>query len=550
MNHLGTVLLLISPLLLAPAFAADDPLSALPERWQRHMSALPPIDRSNLDTATTRRLDELRHQIGKILADGETRTLIEPMSELCAVYQAIGTRRSAETCYQNLRRLDPDEFRWAYQYAWMALRSGRDDDALNLLDEAAKLRSDYPPLTLRRGEALYGLNRLVEAETAFRSALHEPGLRARSQYFLGQIALLAHDYEQARDHFQDALSLAPEAAAIHYPLAQALRALGDNEAARAQLALKGTGLPNATDQFAESVATAASGAKAHFHAGMKALEANDPEQAVSEFETGLTLDPENRAARISYARMLFLSGHESESRVQLQHILASGHPVPLAAFLLGVLHDAKGDDALATDLYRRALQIDPDMAGAHHFLGQLLYRSGDYRAASPHLKYAADADQNNFPAQLLSWVARYRVGEAPDTLIAELSAIHESAPGNPMLGYALVRLLSVHGKPERALALARALVDKAAFAPLQAALGAALAANAQPQEAARALTIAHDAAAKSGQTRWAAHLDQERKRALQGLLPEFAWPADDPLFEGQKADPVRPFRDYPAGAAY
>lgn len=536
--------------LLMSQAEADALLLAPPAAWDGLITPMPPIDRSNLDNASIRHLDELRERVDRALAGGETPALLEPLSELCATYQAIGTRRSAETCYQNLRRIDPDEFRWAYQYAWMALRSGRDEDALALFDAAGKLRSDYPPLTLRRGEALYGLSRLDEAKAAFEVAANEPGLRARSQYFLGQIALLRRDYAQARDHFQQALTLAPDADAIHYPLAQSLRNLGERDAARTHLAQKGNQLPKATDQYAESIATAASGAKAHFYAGMKALQADDLQKALNEFDTGLRLDPDNRAAGISHARILFLSGDETGARQQLRKVLDSGHPAPLAAFLLGLLHDANGDDEIAIGLYRRALQIDSEMPGAHHFLGQLLYRKGRFEAASPHLKRAADANQNNFAAQLLSWAARYQVGEAPNALIAELSHAHQQSPGNPMLAYALIRLLAVHGDAQRALELARSAIAVAPIPPLQAALGAALVANGQTQEAVQAITVAVDAATQAGNTAWAAQLSAERSRAGSGPRPVTAWSADDPLFQGRIADPVAPFRDYPAGAAY
>lgn len=544
-------------LLLSPAIvnAADAALITPPSAWQEHFEPMPRIDRSNLDPATDKRLNELRERIGTALAASKpaqpAADLIAALGDLCAMYDDMGTRTSAQTCYENLRRADPDEFRWPYQQAWMELRSGRDQEALTLLDAAARLRDDYPPLTLRRGEALYGLNRLDAATDALLPASKEPGLSARADYFLGQIALLRREYGKARDLFQHALQRAPQADAVHYPLAQTLRQLGELDAAKAQLAKRGKGLPKATDRYAQAVATAASGANAHFYRGMKAKEEVDLSTAAKEFATGLKLDPANRAARISYARLLYLNGDAVGARAQLQRVLDGDHPAPLAAFLLGLLYEGEHDEDKAAQRYRQALHTDPEMPGAHYFLGQLLYRRGDYAAALPHLRFAADADDDNLSARLLSWATRYRQGEAPPSLIRELRAALDTRPRDPTLRYALARLLAVHGDPGEALTIANALVADLPMIPaLKAALGAAQAANGDTDAAIQSFNTAAEAATWLGQLAWAGQLVSERDIAASGGTLTDAWPLTDPLFQARPSDIEQAFKAYPAGAAY
>ncbi|MCP5142014.1 MAG: tetratricopeptide repeat protein [Zoogloeaceae bacterium] len=537
------------------AHATDAALLTPPPSWQGRFEPMPRIDRGNVDVVTDTRLNELRARIAAALTSSTPAApatdLIDALGELCAMYDAMGTRTSAQTCYENLRRVDPDEFRWPYQQAWMDLRSGRHEEALALLDQAAALRDDYPPLTLRRGEALYGLDRLDEATAALLPARDEPGLSARASYFLGQIALLRRDFAKARELFEHTLELAPQADAVHYPLAQTLRQLGDIEAAKAHLARRGKDLPEAADRYAQAVATAASGAKAHFYQGMQAKERSDLAAATEAFATGLALDPDNQAARISYARLLYLNGNPDGAREQLQRLVNDDHPSPLAAFLLGLLHDGDHDEDAAADLYRQALLSDPEMPGARHFLGQLLYRRGDYAGALPHLRFAADSDENNLPARILAWAARYRRGEPPATLIAELLAARDAQPREPTLRYALIRLLAVHGDAQEALTMANALVaDLPSIPALKAALGAAQAANGDTDGAIGSFNAAAGAASWSGLPGWAGQLEHERDAVAAGQRLTDAWPTTDPLFQARPTDIERPFNAYPAGAAY
>ena len=56
-----------------------------------------------------------------------------------------------------------------------------------------------------------------------------------------------------------------------------------------------------------------------------------------------------------------------------------------AYYNLGVLAQDAGKEAEAIELYRRALELDPQLAEAHYNLATLFDQSGDSRSAIRHI---------------------------------------------------------------------------------------------------------------------------------------------------------------------
>jgi Tfp pilus assembly protein PilF len=107
--------------------------------------------------------------------------------------------------------------------------------ALQRLQAALKIDAGYPPAISRLAQTYLDLNQLDKAQAEFSKLLDIKDFQAAGHNGLGQVLLLKHEYAQAVEHFTRALELEPEATRIHYPLAQALRALGKNELAQSHL---------------------------------------------------------------------------------------------------------------------------------------------------------------------------------------------------------------------------------------------------------------------------------------------------------------------------
>jgi hypothetical protein len=118
------------------------------------------------------------------------------------------------------------------------------------------------------------------------------------------------------------LELAPEANSIHYPLAMSLRAAGKQELAKQHLKQYGKRELDINDTLVNALDALKDPADRHFVAAMTAVLRKEYANAIAEFEQGLEYEPENAAARTSYARVLYLHGDKEKSREQLEQVIA------------------------------------------------------------------------------------------------------------------------------------------------------------------------------------------------------------------------------------
>ncbi|MGD8631895.1 MAG: tetratricopeptide repeat protein, partial [Gammaproteobacteria bacterium] len=380
---------LLFALLLAPVYSLADKVETLPQAraGQLQPVALPNLAGQPEDISTV--LEAARARVDALLQSAAADTeLADAYGELGSLYQSHQLRQAAERCFENAARLAPDSFRWAYYLAWVTLQSGRNELALQRFETARKLDPDYPVLTLRMADAWLELNRQDQAQAAYQSIVDTEGLQAAAHYGLGQIALLRREYDQAVDYLTRVLALDPAATRVHYPLAQALRALGQTDAAREQLAQRGNGLPAARDPLVEELQALQSGARLHFSRAMKAVRKHDYAAAVAAFEQGLQHDPENPDARVSYARALYLAGDPDAARAALEVVLDARPQHVTGRFLFAVLQEEAGAMDAAVSDYQRVLEQEPAHAGAHFYLANYYFRQDRHEAAAQHYAQA------------------------------------------------------------------------------------------------------------------------------------------------------------------
>jgi tetratricopeptide (TPR) repeat protein len=102
-------------------------------------------------------------------------------------------------------------------------------------------------------------------------------------------------------------------------------------------------------------------------------------------------------------------------------------PTAYGFFLDGCDAEDRGDDKMAEECYRRALDLDPSLAAAHTNLGNVFYRRGERDRARAAFELALELE----PAQP---EARYNLGNLLDDLgatedaIAELRRVTSSHP--------------------------------------------------------------------------------------------------------------------------
>jgi tetratricopeptide (TPR) repeat protein len=553
MKLLTFIVCLLSVATAIAGDAASDPPTTLAAGQLR---AIQEVSLDDLDAQARDSVQLARRQLNEVLQTQPVMIdkLAAAYGELGGLYQIHAAFPAAGDCYHNAVQLAPGEFRWAYYAAYLAEKNGRIRLALERYRQAQKLNSAYKAVAVRLGNILLELDELEQAKAAYEQVVNETGLEAASLYGLGQIALLQRDYDTAIDAFTRALEYDPAASRIHYPLAQALRATQRNEEAKAQLALRGDQPPSFRDPLIENLEAQKTGSRYHFLQAMKATKQQDYKAASEAFAEGLSGEPDNALARISYARTLYLIGDKTAARQALEAALAIQPDNSLALFLLGVLTEEQGDAEKAADYYRLAIQHSPEHTGAHQFLADQYYRQGNYTAAAEHYASSIQGEPSNLAATI-PYIGTLLLSDAPGpTLMAGLDTAIKRFPEYP--GFRSLQILLLAGSrnpeiqdPEMALKYAQQLNEQYRIPPHQELLALACAASGDyPQ----AIAIQEELLSYA---RRAMPLETERVAGTLAYYQDETLPPLDELInysalQPQGFDATTVFRDYPAARPY
>jgi tetratricopeptide (TPR) repeat protein len=535
-----------------------DSLSELPAQWQGRLVPVEDADISGAERLMREAITEARQATAELLSAApapDPDALAGAYGRLGALLLLTEVEAQADACFRNARTLQPQEFRWPYYAGYLAMMAGNTDPAEAYLLAAQAIDPDYPPLYLRLGKVWLDRSELAKARAAFERVVDRPGLMVAASYYLGQIANLERRYDDAVAHLEAALAADPAAKEVHYPLGQAYQALGKNDLARDHLSRFEARIPVAEDPLLEQMQGAAKRSLPAFQKALHAVRQGDYPAAAGFFAEGLAVDPDNVPARVSHARVLFLSGRRDEAERELAAALAADPDQHLANFLRGVLLQDQGRNDEAAAQYRRTLALDPRHAGARFYLANLDLQGGRFAAAADGYRATLAADPDTAPARLLELVARKRSGEPEGDIIRAVEGLCSAEPTDSQLSYARARLLAGAADkalrdPARALEIARELVRTVPVPPHLRALALAQAANGDFE---RALQTQQQAIAMAA---WMAspgelELMQGELAAIERReLPAEAWPEGDPLLAPPPFDAVAPFRDYPAAVPY
>jgi tetratricopeptide (TPR) repeat protein len=540
----------------APLPLRADAPAELPPQWRGRLIAIPEADVSGAEPLMQQAIGEARREVAKLLraSGADLAVLAAAYGRLGALFVLTQVEAQADACLRNAQTLQPRDFRWPYYAGYVAMMAGRTDRALDYLQAAKAINPSYPTLYLRLGKVRLDRGELTKAREALEKIADEPGLLVAANYYLGQIDNLEHRYKDAVAHLQKALAADPGATGVHYPLAQAYRALGQDGLARKHLGQFEVRTPSARDPVLDQLQGAVKRSVPAFEKAIYAVRQGDYKTAATRFAEGLAVAPNNVAARVSYARVLYLIGKKDEAGKELTAALTADPNEVLANFLQGVLFQEKGRNTEAAASYRRTLELDPKQAGAYFYLANLDLAAGRYAQAARGYGAALAVDKDIPPARLLELVARRRAGESETEIVKALSNLSVEHPDDLQLRYALARLLAAAKDPKardpaRALEIASQLALIQPMPPHLRALALAEASQGKfdqavqiEQQAIVAAWMAPPAEVSAMQ----AELDAYNKHEV----PRPAWPLGDPLLSPPPFDPVAPFRDYPTSVPY
>ena len=355
----------------------------------------------------------------------------EAYGELGRLFMAASLPTSAEPALRNARVLTPANPEWAYYLAQLLRAQGNIADAVELFQEAVQQEPEDLATLYWLGQTYLDLNRTVAAEAAFTRALaaHPESPAARAG--LGQSAFASRDYTRAVAELEAAVEMVPAGSALHYPLALAYRALGDETSAERHVALVGREEVPPPDPRMAAIENLLDSALVHERRGVEAMDRGLLLEAMAEFRDGLTAAPPGDSAmRLSLMNKLgsvyWLRGDVDEAIAQFEAGIALSPGFALNHYNLGVIQATQGDLDGARRRFETAVLYEPDLVQAQIALGNALHGLGQPGTALAHYEHALQVDPDSADARYAQAAALVDVGRIVEAraLLAEGIARH------------------------------------------------------------------------------------------------------------------------------
>jgi tetratricopeptide (TPR) repeat protein len=268
-----------------------------------------------------------------------------------------------------------------------------------------------------------------------------PQVHGYRHWSRAQQALQRHELDEAQAHLEKCLTVWPDNAEVHFALARTYRRSGDLSAARRHLQRADQlGWPTEATDLEYLLLRAQSGElNAVRPVLVPLLQARHPEEvAILETLAQVALDRHLIDEAVRWATV-WTERYPEDWRPRFVRGLA------LEAYVL-----AAADEKAIKD-YERVLELKPDHAEARYKLGDLLRRTGQYKAALSHLEacYRQNPEDSRVVVSLARCLLYLRQASAAKALLDEWLAKHPEGEADVFLvrGQADYDL----GEPEKAL---------------------------------------------------------------------------------------------------
>ena len=299
---------------------------------------------------------------------------------------------------------------------------------------------------LEKADALRDLDRLSEAEAAYRDLVAKAPDVHDGPRGLGLVAARRGDYTSALAHFQHALALKPGNLWVIHDVANALRELGRFDEAEAA--------------FLEFTAKAPHLYDGHRGLGLVFRQRGDCAAALTHFRRARDMAPENPWQLKDTADLLRETDHFDEAEVAYRELVALAPHFYDGHRGLGLLASRSGDHAAALEHFSAARAVAPENAWLINDAGNALRMLGRLdEAKSAYREFSAKAPHIFDGPRGLGLVARER-GDNDNALEHFLAAL-ALAPDNLWLIHDAAKAFCALGRLDEAEAVYRDLGAKA-----------------------------------------------------------------------------------------
>ena len=430
--------------------------------WACSHPSLPPVPDPVLDGFALAVREQIRSAAAQARAEPDS---AEAVGEFGRVLYAYGQNQAAAACFDRCRRLEPQEFEWAYLLAVTRSDLGQTDAALAAFESAAAMRPNDLPTAIRRADLLDLSGERSGAADALRRALQRAPDSAAVHYRLGRLYSAQAD-GSAIQHFQAALATEPDYREAIYALAQELRLVGRGAEAEQQLE-RYESVPAAlrrhyADPLIDAMDTIRSASAQQVFNDAQALQnTGDWEGASALYGSALEIDPNYAQAHVNLIVVYGQLARHDEVAEHYRRAVSLNPSIAEAHYNYGVSRHLAADYQEAVAAFRQALAINSQDANAHNNLANALEQSQQDAEAAKHYQLAVNHDPSHPQANYhlgrrLAERGRYR-----EALPLLHKALERDNPGIPLQAYLLAVVYRELSDPARAQQFARLALAKA-----------------------------------------------------------------------------------------
>jgi Flp pilus assembly protein TadD len=278
--------------------------------------------------------------------------------------------------------------------ALVVLLAGNDhlDDAYRLAEHFYQMHPHDPEAEKVYLRVLVATNQTLQAQPLARKLLVAYPHDGELLYLNAVLEQKAGEYGKAKEHFEQAVALAPEYAEARFDLGVVLARLQDPAGAKVQLQ--------------KAIELGASEPEAHLELSkaMRILgETAGADEQLKLYQLAIQskTNREIAASKSSDAEQALDKGDSQKAVSLYREALEATPQDALLEYKLAVALDRAGDEPGERTALEQAIQIDPNLAVAQNQLGYLYYKNGQYDTAEEHFRQAIRAN----PDSAQAWIS-------------------------------------------------------------------------------------------------------------------------------------------------
>lgn len=328
------------------------------------------------------RLDEAIGEL-KIAISSEPNAL-RSLTTLGAIYEAQDNNEEAAEIYRDVVKIDPYDVRANLRLGIVLSRLGLSKEALPYL----RIVWETDDKNARAASALAGvLDDLGEYDGAHK--MYEEALRldpnlSDTRFNYGILLFNQDRYESAIAQFVTYMVKVGENARAHRNIGRALEEIGQ--------------LDGAISSFNKAMRLEPNDPETYFDIALVYDLKDDHQTAITYYMRAIEIAPEYAEAHNNLGELLMRSGKPNEALAQFQSLLSINPDNHSALNGIATCYINKRQFPTAIELLRRAIQLKPDYGQGHYNLGVALREDGQVESAIRHFQEAARLDPEDFNA--------------------------------------------------------------------------------------------------------------------------------------------------------